>query len=82
MNQARGKRNRGLIYKYPRTFVIGSTIAALLALFSRPIYDVFFSKEPIDYEKVLAEHRAQKAKRHGVRKESKAEVQAVPPTSS
>nr|CAI5842376.1 unnamed protein product [Callosobruchus analis] len=77
MNQPRGKRNRGLIYKYPRTFVIVTTTAAVLTLFSRPIYDVFFRKDQIDYHKVLEDYKAEKEarkQRYGIRKESKTEV--------
>nr|CAH7739067.1 unnamed protein product [Callosobruchus chinensis] len=69
MNHQGAKRNRGIIYKYPRTFVIVTTTAAVLMLFSKPIYDVFIRKDHIDYHKVLEDYKAEK-ERHGIRKES------------
>lgn len=65
MNQgqrARVAKDRGLIYKYPRTFVITASTAALLIFFSKPIYDIFINKEVIDIEEIRRTHKSRFSK--------------------
>lgn len=51
-------KNRGFIYRYPRLFVTVTTSAALLTLFSKPIYDIFFSDQVIDLEELRRTHKS------------------------
>lgn len=59
MKQRAVPKNRGLIYRYPRLFVGGITAVAVLTLFSKPIYDIFFHDEVMDVEEL---YRTRKSK--------------------
>lgn len=57
-------KQKSWIYRYPRTFVSLSTAAALLVLFSKPIYDIFISTEPLpDLNELLKERELERQKK-------------------
>lgn len=47
-------KDRGLVYKYPRASIAIITGAALLVLWSKPIYDIFFDRS-VDYTELRQE---------------------------
>lgn len=57
------QKNKGLIYQYPRIFIGVTTTAALLILFSRPIYDAFFNTYQPTLETYERERQLMREKR-------------------
>lgn len=56
------ERRTGFKYRYPRIFVGVCTTVPLLILFSKPIYDLFFSTEQFDLEQLARERQARFSK--------------------
>lgn len=55
-------KDRGFIHKYPYTVVGVGTFVFLSIFFSRPLYDIFFTR-PTDFEQVCREHKSRLKKR-------------------